>query len=252
MNPSNDDSSYQTNEMDPAQLDRFFKIVVKEDINEWVKYANNTKIEEGIIEFIKSNKEFLSVNDDSLIDKEEGTPSPRSWDMVDTIIKSTHILDVFFDANELEKKYNDVKKLIEFKVGRKVSILLFQFLQQTVKYTIFDFISDNGELQLYKSLFTKLQPTSHAVLANSISEYLKNNLEKIKKDDEQFRLYCMKIHSFLNMVDSSVGILLIQSMINSKDREGTNVFATFAKVFTNEILEKLNVSFESLLSLQGK
>ena len=39
MNPSTQNSMYATNEMDPAQLDRFIKIKVDGNAREWVKYG---------------------------------------------------------------------------------------------------------------------------------------------------------------------------------------------------------------------
>ena len=42
-----------TNEMDPAQLDRFIKIKVGDNTSEWLKYGKNNNISTSILNFIK-------------------------------------------------------------------------------------------------------------------------------------------------------------------------------------------------------
>ena len=70
MNPSTQNSVYATNEMDPAQLDRFIKIKVADSTSEWLKYGKATGISADILEFIKDNPKCLSVDSKDLNDEE--------------------------------------------------------------------------------------------------------------------------------------------------------------------------------------
>ena len=60
MNPCTQNSMYATNEMDPAQLDRFIKIKVHENVDEWIDFAIMHDIDKTLIEFISNNGKALS------------------------------------------------------------------------------------------------------------------------------------------------------------------------------------------------
>ena len=77
MNPSTQNSIYATNEMDPAQLDRFIKIKVGDNSSEWLKYGKTTGMSPAILSFIKDNPKCLSSSSKDLDDEEKPTPSPR-------------------------------------------------------------------------------------------------------------------------------------------------------------------------------
>ena len=63
MNPSTQNSVYATNEMDPAQLDRFIKIKVGDSTPEWLKFGKESGISPSILTFIKDNPKCLSSQD---------------------------------------------------------------------------------------------------------------------------------------------------------------------------------------------
>ena len=92
MNPSTQNSIYATNEMDPAQLDRFIKIKVGDSTPEWLKFGKDTGISQSILTFIKDNPKCLSSDSKDLDDEEKPTPSPRGWDMVDSAKYKTRIV----------------------------------------------------------------------------------------------------------------------------------------------------------------
>ena len=47
MNPSTQNSAYATNEMDPAQLDRFLKLKVDSKPGEWIRYGRYPQVHKG-------------------------------------------------------------------------------------------------------------------------------------------------------------------------------------------------------------
>ena len=127
MNPSTLNSVYATNEMDPAQLDRFIKIKVGDNTSEWLKYGKNNNISPSILNFIKDNPKCLSADSKELNDEEKPTPSPRGWDMIDTLLKSEPILRCFFDEKENDAKIveKDMKNLVSAKLGPSVATMFF-------------------------------------------------------------------------------------------------------------------------------
>lgn len=78
MNPSTQNSVYATNEMDPAQLDRFIKIKVGDNTKEWLSYGKSAGIDPRILSFIKDNPKCLSSQAKDLDDEEKPEPSPAA------------------------------------------------------------------------------------------------------------------------------------------------------------------------------
>ena len=127
MNPSTQNSLYATNEMDPAQLDRFLKIKVSDNTREWLKYGASAGISPEILTFIKDNPKCLSSNDKELQDDEKPSPSPRGWDMVDSLLKSEPLVRAFFTDKENDPKVveKDMKNLVSAKLGASVATMFF-------------------------------------------------------------------------------------------------------------------------------
>lgn len=250
MNPSNDDSAYQTNEMDPAQLDRFFKICAKENLSEWVEYAKTTGMDSTLMEFVKNNSDFLSAKDNSLDDVEEGSPSPRGWDMIDTIIKARKLTVPFFTNVENKKSSADIKILIEAKVGKKIALLYYQFLDQVSIYLLDQFLEDDSTLTNFISVKDKITTSGYAVLINNITDYLKHNMENIKKDEKQFKNLIEKIRILLKNIDKSTALLFIQNAINEKDVNDNVIFISIKDVFDDDLLSILNLTMNSLEKLK--
>lgn len=96
MNPSTQNSIYATNDMDPAQTDRFIKLAVHEDTSNWLEYAVDHGFEQTLVTFIDGHPKALCEHDTTLEDDDLPTPSPRGWGMVDLILKGKNALDSFF------------------------------------------------------------------------------------------------------------------------------------------------------------
>ena len=71
MNPSTQNSAYATNEMDPAQLDRFLKLKVGADVDEWLEYGDAEGIDPSILSFVRENPACLVDNLRELEDEEK-------------------------------------------------------------------------------------------------------------------------------------------------------------------------------------
>lgn len=250
MNPSSDDSLYQTNEMDPAQLDRFFKITAKENLQEWVDYAKNTAMDTTLIEFIKSNGSFLSAENEQLEDVDEGSPSPRGWDMIDTIIKARKITACFFDKKELQQMNKDIRILIEAKVGRQIALMYFKFLDQIKLYLLDEFLEDDAELSNFVQLKSQITTAGYAVLVNEITAYLVGNINVIKNDLNKYEILVLKINTLLRNLDKSSALLFIQNAINQKVDDNNLLFISIKEVFDEELLEMLNLTMNSIYKLQ--
>lgn len=252
MNPSSEDSVYQTNEMDPAQLDRFFKIEAVENLQEWITYAKKNDIEPAIMEFIKSNGSFLTSNETIIDEFSEGTPSPRSWDMIDTIIKSRKITKILFTKEENMHVSKDIKMLIQAKVGQKIALMFYQFLEQVQVYLIDEFLDDDYNLTDFLNVKKDITTSGYAVLINNITRYLKQNIHIIATNDNEYFNLIHKINILLKNIDKSTALLFIQNVINEQDINGNILFLNIKNVFDDELLEMLNLTMNSINKLKVK
>lgn len=243
MNPSTQNSLYATNEMDPAQLDRFLKIKVKEDPNQWISYGKQHNISNDILDFVSSNPKTLASSDSGLDDEEKPSPSPRGWDMVDTLLKSEPILREFFSENENSNQvvFNDFRYLVCAKLGTTVGTMFFTSDRFSV-VTPEEIFNDTPKL--HKTL-KKLSKINYIKISQSLDLlllYLINNIEIDILDKSAYKNKLEKIKIILNNVDSSSRIRFVQSVVDSKTISGKPLFDYLYDIFDETVLEALDLS----------
>lgn len=80
INPTD---GYQTDEMDPALLDRFMYMEMKPDASEWLEWAQKNSVHKIVRMFIAKNPKYIHTTSDN----EKITPTPRSWTKLSDNIK---------------------------------------------------------------------------------------------------------------------------------------------------------------------
>ncbi len=244
MNPSTQTSLYATNEMDPAQLDRFLKLKVSESAEPWLKFAKDTGIDENIIAFIKENPKCLSEQSKELEDEEKPTPSPRGWDMVDTLLKSEPMLRPFFNEKENEKNCvdKDMKALLSAKLGVTVATMYFAALKSNHAITPAELLNDDEDLSKNGPRVEKMSAAKKSQSADLLLGYLKDNAEFVMIDDEGFAKLKRQVQAFVKLLDSSTQLLFAQKIISANTDSGTPLINLFYDAFSDEILAKLSLS----------
>ncbi len=242
MNPSTQTSVYATNEMDPAQLDRFIKIKVHEDANEWADFAIEHHFERSLIEFISTTPDALSIKDKLLEDDEIPAPSPRGWHMVDLILKGRDRLDCFFSAEELRKKEKDIRAIISAKVGGDASSMFYSSLNDPTRLVLADEIFCDGmdDISQEVRLRIKQQSTAkNAITSKSIITFLQDYADQIKSDDTEIQRVQKKLAIYIGLLDMSSILMFSQSLVNTETPVGTTLYDYFYEVFDDELLELL-------------
>lgn len=79
VNPTDD---YQTNELDPALLDRFITVELKPDAEEWLAWGRRNGINPIVLKYIASNPMYIHETPE---DGSKGT-SPRAWTKVSRLL----------------------------------------------------------------------------------------------------------------------------------------------------------------------
>jgi len=253
MNPSTQNSTYTTNEMDPAQLDRFLKLKVNEDAKEWVDYATSKNISSDIVRFIQSNPKCLSSDDKDLEDEEIATPSPRGWDMVDTLLKSEPYLRSFFTENENKENVvmNDMKKLVYAKLGSTVGAMFFasSSINPIPAMTL---LSDDVKLTNSMPILKKMSTTKLIQTSDMLIEYLKKSADFLVLDTTKFDHQKKVIAAFMKVLDSSSKLRFAQNIADSTTVNGVSLFEILIDIFDDEILEMLNLTDTLKNFVEGK
>jgi hypothetical protein len=98
INPSKI-SKYGVEEMAPAQLDRWMKIELKPDLQEWLDHAESKGFHEAVINYVEANpKNLFPYDNDELTNmaskgSEEKVPTPRSYEMLSKALISLEKAD---------------------------------------------------------------------------------------------------------------------------------------------------------------
>lgn len=245
MNPSTLGSMYATNEMDPAQLDRFLKIKVGSDVRGWISYGKKAGISSEILDFIKDNPKCLSDSARGLEDEEKPTPSPRGWEMVDILLASEPMLRPFFTEKEnrpatVEK---DMKELVGAKLGSSVATMFFASRVSQAKALAPEFILEGcDDLEALSDAVALLTPAKMTQTCDLLLEYLKDNIDFMTLDADGFSDAKRRVASFVGMLDAPNRLLFAQKIASATTVEGSSLIELLFDVFERDLVAMLDLS----------
>ena len=245
MNPSTQNSVYATNEMDPAQLDRFLKIKVGDSPREWLHYGKETGMDPRILTFIKENPKCLSSSAKDLDDEEKPEPSPRGWDMVDTLLSSEPMLRCFFTERENDPKVveKDMKNLVSAKLGSSVATMFFaSMVSQARALMPEEIFADDAQLSRTGETLEKLTVAKKVQTCNLMLEHLKENIEFIMLDKEHFAIVKQQLMQLVRRMDASTRLLFAQNLSATTTDDGNNLIALLFDVFEKDLIQMLDLS----------
>ena len=245
MNPSTQNSIYATNEMDPAQLDRFIKLKVGDSASEWLKFGKSTGISLDILQFIKDNPKCLSSDAKDLNDEEKPTPSPRGWDMVDTLLKSEPMLRAFFTDKENDPRVveKDMKNLVSAKLGASVATMFFASLvSQARAIRPEELLADDEKLTATKPVLERLSAAKKVQTCDLLLDYLKENIEFMMLDKAGFEKCKKQLTVLVRALDSSTRLLFAQNLAATTTDEGNSLIELLFEVFESDLISMLDLS----------
>lgn len=254
MNPSTQNSVYATNEMDPAQLDRFLKLKVTSNTSEWIRYGKKAGISPAILQFIKENPKCLSESAAELDDEEKPTPSPRGWDMVDTILSSEPLLQPFFTAKENSENVvaKDMKKLVAAKLGGTVATMYFASLVENVNaFTAEEVFADDEKLSTVAPAMKKMPVAKRVQTCDAVLGFLEENLDFLILDTKGFSKMKQQLSTLTSVLDASTKLLFAQKIAAGKTAGGDDLIEVLFDVFEQDLLEMLDLSDATRKAIQG-
>lgn len=254
MNPSTQNSVYATNEMDPAQLDRFLKLKVTSNTSEWIRYGKKAGISPAILQFIKENPKCLSESAAELDDEEKPTPSPRGWDMVDTILSSEPLLQPFFTAKENSENVvaKDMKELVSAKLGGTVATMYFASLVENVNaFTAEEVFADDEKLSTVAPAMKKMPVAKRVQTCDAVLGFLEENLDFLILDTKGFSKMKQQLSTLISVLDASTKLLFAQKIAAGKTAGGDDLIEVLFDVFGQDLLEMLDLSDATRKAIQG-
>jgi MoxR-like ATPase/soluble cytochrome b562 len=262
VNPSSQNSTYATNEMDDAQKDRFLKIVVNAKIDEWVDYALNAKLNNDIVAAVATADDIFMRNEKGYQDTDEMSPSPRSWEMVSYIYESIEKFNnsKLFTSEEKKKDEEDLRALINGKVGATAGRTLLAAIankENNIKPSeIINGKSDKIEESIVAK-FNRQKPLRRKITADNVVRHIANTIvdfeEKRKstkiEEKKQYVNYKEQVKEFVNMLDDSTKVAFAKKLSQVDQvvaTDGKNVFSKISDCFVDEVLDQL-VEFEGTM-----
>lgn len=250
VNPCSQNSTYATNELDDAQLDRFLKIKVDANLEEWIDHALDTKLNSDVIEGIAIAEHIFIKREKGQEDTSEMTPSPRSWEMVSNIytyIKSAYKTK-FFTDEERKKVDDDLRILIRGKVGENAARTLLENInrkENNIKPAEILTMKENKIDPAIVTKFNNQKRLTQKIIADNVVNYVANvitEVDKMKsstdaKKKEQYANFMAQLKEFSCMLDTATQILFVKKFL--KLPNGQQVFNKISKAFTKEILANI-------------
>jgi len=190
--------------MPPPLANRFVHFEMEVDFEDWKAWAYSQKIDPSIISFLAFDKEMLFTFDATSNEKSFATP--RSWEYVDTIIKSGIPGELILDS-------------ISGAVGREGAINYISF--RRVMHQLPDLLS------IAEGTITELEESSDPKLMMALSIGLVNLLRESNDDN-----HIDNVLNFSLMLPGEYSIMLVKDMqLNGIDVEGSEAWGDWVQKF---------------------
>lgn len=262
INPCSQNSVYATNEMDPAQLDRFLKIKVESNLEEWVNYALDKGLNSDCIEAIAMSEDLFDYKDSSLDDQSEMHPSPRSWEMVAHIYDTLELINKtkFFTPEERKYAQDDLRILVRGKVGETAGRTFLENIsrkENNIKpQEILTMDADKVPAAVMKKFLGQRRLTQ-LIIANNVFTYINSNLEKLNKlkngktpeDKTKYANFGKQLNEFVTSLDTATQVTVLNNFIK---RYGRSAYAAIASTLSKSVLENIVNSRNALKDLIGE
>jgi hypothetical protein len=255
VNPSSQSSVYAVNELDEAQRDRFLRLSVDADLEEWIDYALSKGLNADAISAIATAEDIFVRRTAGQTAEEEMAPSPRSWEMVSHMYSSIHDFnDSKFFSNE-EKKHvdRDLETLIKGKVGPTAGNVFIQNIKNkelNIKPSeLINGKSDKLDEKIV-SKFLSQKKIRQKITMDNVVYYIAQTVvdfeakKKSTKTDEkrEYINYKSQIKQFVEMLDSTTKLAFAKKMAQVDivvAADGKNVFGKISDCFAENVLNEL-------------
>ena len=268
INPCSQNSSYATNEMDAAQIDRFLKIKVNADFPSWVEYALDCGINQDIIEGIAMTEDIFITKDKTHEDTDEMTPSPRSWEMVAHMYTYVPIFNntKYFDPDERKELDGDLRSLIAGKVGAVQARTILENIRNKADSIVPADILTGKSPKVAPEVvekFSRQKKIRQKITVDNVIRYLCEHIcefeKKGKSTDEkvkaEYNNFILQTKEFISLLDGATRLAFAKKVADTHKclaTDGKPLFIKIgAKCFAKDIVNALREFNNSLNDLNA-
>jgi hypothetical protein len=262
INPCSQNSVYATNEMDPAQLDRFLKLKADTNLDDWVDYGLKKGVNSDIMEAIAIAEQIFITKDSSLEDTSDLTPTPRSWEMVAHLYATLDQVNAtkFFSAEEKALKNDDFRVLARGKVGETAGRTLVENLNRRDSNIKPEEIITIKSTQVDKAVMSKFQGLkrlTQKIIADNVANYILKKVEEALKWKtspkpelkEKYMNWKSQIKDFTVSLDPTTQLLFATKIL---ENGGRVYYTEIASYFSKEVLMQIVSSKKALEDLNNQ
>lgn len=245
VNPCGQDSVYSTNELDAAQLDRFLKIKVGADLNEWVDYAIDRGLNQDYILALSTADEVFQTKGKGYDDSEDDLgPTPRSHEICSYIYDTSEVLknSGYFTPEEMQNFDDDTRALIMGKIGVKAGRVVMSNLKNRENFIDPAKLITGKSSELNKDLVTKIMGmkmlAKHILMRNvikhisttSIKTYYSQgakSAEDASTAKNTWSKMLAQIKEFFGLLDGATQVIFAKTIYTTKVNIADPKFAKY-------------------------
>jgi len=261
VNPSTHGSVYAVNEFDEAQTDRFLKISLDANIEEWVDYALKHGLDNDVVMAIASMEDIFVVRSKASEDVDNMSPSPRSWEMVNYLVQYNPIFNetAFFSHSEKKFLHDDTEFLIRGKVGGAAGRLFLQNLQadktqKILPQELLDAKSSKLKPELVLK-FKNMRKIRQKIIADNVARYLGDHIESIERNTQKETIKFLEnqLVDFISILDPTTTLSFVRKTIwvNLKLNSKRTVFDRFSHLFAKDVIAQISQFQDNLEKMDG-
>lgn len=254
QNPSSQNSTYATNEMDDAQLDRFIKFVATAKIDEWVDHSLSKNVNSDLILAIAGTEGIFMSKNNSHNDTTLMTPSPRSWSVIAGFMNSMKEINEcrFFSEEEKKLVDTDFSEVVYSKVGADAGRAFLAALKNKETLVRPDEIINGKADTIDAEVLRKLQaqkPIQRKITSDNVLKYMTETVcafEAFKNSNDievraKYTRYMSQAKEYFASLDSPTFMCLIKKAANFeiKAKDNVAIFSHIGKTFSANGLEAI-------------
>lgn len=250
VNPSTQGSTYAVNDFDEAQNDRFLKISLDANLEEWVDYALKQGLDSDVITAIASMEDIFVSRSKASEDVDTMTPSPRSWEMVNYLIQYNPVFNEtsFFSAQEKRLVAEDTEMLVRGKVGNNAGRLFLQNYATDKKDKILPqeiLTGQSGSVSSEVALkFKNLRKIRQKIISDNVVRYLGDHIESIESSGSKDYVKNLEnqLKDFLTLLDPTTTLAFVRKTlwVNLRVNRRRSVFDRFSHLFAKNIISQIS------------
>ena len=248
INPATQNSKYAVNEFDEAQNDRFLKLTIDANIEEWVEYALKKGLDNDVV-FAIASVEDNFMDRSKILEVDSMSPSPRSWEMVNFIVKYNPIFNEtsFFSSQEKLLLASDTDFLVRGKVGGNAARTFFDSLRDENEKILPQEILDGKKSKVNSDIvlkFKNMKKIRQKIISDNVARYLGDHIESLERSASKDIISNLEnqLIDFISILDPTTTLLFVRKtiMVNLQQNKKRTVFDRFSNLFAKDVIAQIN------------